>query len=686
MSAPNTAHAALGALALALVIAAPAPGAAAEAPGAGAADDQDTSFTVGELVVTAIPYGAAADSHIFTSVDRLSPKVIERQNVDNTWELFGRLPGVLLTDFNQGTSSGRFSMRAFNGEGEINAVKLLIDGVPANTNDGAMAHLDMVFPLEIASLETVRGTLDPRYGLNNIAGSAAIATRTGGTYLESRLGYGAWSTREAQVAAGHETGAFSQNLMLAWRAADGYRDHASLDRKSLAAKFTYDAPGGGARVSAIARYYAADAQEPGYLTRADAAATPSASYAISATDGGDRKLREAALTYAGTPLAGVSANAVVYVNTFDDSRFIRFSAGVSQQERIAREDQWGASGALRWEAPAGPLYALTFETGADLQRQDVISQRYLTQARVRTRQTRDQAYTLDSQGGFLQAVIEPTATLKLVPGYRLDWVDGRYHDRATGVRADAYDYGAIRQPKVSAVWTPRPDLMVYGNWGRTFQVGVGSGAYKIPPRQLELKPSLNDGWEVGVKHTYADRLQARLAYWEQTATGEVKRKLNDPLGDSENLGRTKRRGVDLQVSYDVTADWSLWAAVTYQRATIKTPDPTQPAARGQSIDHVPNQLLAGGADWQATDKLQLSLTANAQDDYYLEPTNTTGKFGGYVLVNLEATYALSRRTELQVQLKNLGDHSHAYVWWDGVQTLHSPGDPRSLHAALTLRF
>lgn len=149
----------------------------------------DTAFTVGELVVTAERTAPAA---LATSVDRLSPSVIERQSVDDAWELFGRLPGVVLTDFNQGATSGRFSFRAFNGEGEINAVRLLIDGVPSNTNDGGMPFLDMIFPLQIASAATVRGTLDACYGRFNIAGDAEVKTRQGGDYLDGRLGYDGW--------------------------------------------------------------------------------------------------------------------------------------------------------------------------------------------------------------------------------------------------------------------------------------------------------------------------------------------------------------------------------------------------------------------------------------------------------------------------------------------------------------
>ena len=113
------------------------------------ADANDTSFSVGDIVVTARDM-ARSTSNIVTSIDRLGGDVAQRQSVDNSWELFARLPGVSLTDFNQGTTSGRFSIRGFNGEGEINAVKLLIDGVPSNDNAGRMDFIDLVSPLDIA--------------------------------------------------------------------------------------------------------------------------------------------------------------------------------------------------------------------------------------------------------------------------------------------------------------------------------------------------------------------------------------------------------------------------------------------------------------------------------------------------------------------------------------------------------
>ena len=57
----------------------------------------DTQVTIGgdEIVVTARSM-ARSTANVLTSVDVLSGDVAQRQNVDNAWELFARLPGLKL--------------------------------------------------------------------------------------------------------------------------------------------------------------------------------------------------------------------------------------------------------------------------------------------------------------------------------------------------------------------------------------------------------------------------------------------------------------------------------------------------------------------------------------------------------------------------------------------------------------
>ena len=646
----------------------------------------DTSFTVGEIVVMANRMAGSTDN-VLTSVDRLGGDVAQRANVNYAWELVGRLPGVLVTNFNQGATSGKFSFRGFNGEGEINAVKLLIDGIPSNSNDGNMPYIDQVFPLDIAGIEVVRGTSDPRYGLHAIAGSADIKTRIGGTYADARLAGGSFGTYEGQLSAGLEIGKFSQNYLVAYRKSDGYRRHGDLDRLSLAGKWFFN-PNEDVRFGAIARYYKSNAQEPGYLTFADSRSDPRMTNAYNASDGDKREIQQYSLHFDNSLTDMLDLTAKAYFNRFRDDRYVKFSAGAAQQRRVTNEDHWGVMGALHYHTSLAGM-PLMAEVGGDTQWQDDVSLRYTAVNRVPTAQTRDQKFKLSVGGVYGQLILEPAPWLRITPAWRWDWVGGSFLNRLTGKAAPINDYGTISQPKISVALTPLKGLTVYGNYGKSFQIGLASGAYLIPPRTVSLDPSINEGWEVGVKYALGEVFEGRVAAWEQTATGEIKRKLNDPLGDSENVGATRRHGFDLQLSGRPVAGLSLWGALTWQKAIITTPDPATPQYKGNEIDHVPHWLWSGGVDFTGLPKVRLSLWANGQSSYWLTSANSAangGKFGNYTMVNAEVAYTLNDRIELALSGKNLTDTFYEYAWWDGAQTLHSPGDGLNVTGSVRIRF
>ncbi|WP_244657092.1 TonB-dependent receptor domain-containing protein [Pseudomonas syringae] len=646
--------------------------------------------TLGAVTVSGDPSGPLASRSILSSVDVVGADLLQQQPVQYSWELFNRVPGVMLTQFNQGTTSGKLSFRGFNGEGEVNAVKLLIDGIPSNTNDGNMPFIDMVFPLEIDSIEVVRGTNDPRYGLHNIAGNATINTRQGGNDGTLRLRYGSFDTREVQLVKGVESGNWSQNYALSYQGSEGYRQHADAERLSVAGKWFYTADDASWRAGLIARHYTVDADEAGYLSRRDSHDRPRQSYANNATDTGEREMNQLSLHLDASLSDDLSWAGKAYVNTFEDRRWTQYWRTSVQQERYSDETQYGALSSLTWRPQVDFLHGFALEGGAEVQRQENQSLRYRTLLRTRTAQTRDQTFDLNVYGAYVQAVIEPVESLKIIPALRVDKLYGGYRNELSGEHAGVNDYGLIRQPKISVVWSPWEQASLYANWGRSYQVGVGSAAYRLASQQDDLKPSINDGWETGLKFRPAAWIDGRIAYWQQKASDEVQRKLNDAVGDAENVGQTLRKGWDVQVNLYPTTDTRLWLSYSRQFSEILKPNPNLPASEGQEMDHVPHHLYAAGTTWQATPRLQLLAWANGQSDYYLERTNSTGTFGDYALLNLGATYQLTPQLSVDVQARNITDRYYEYAWYDdtaGVrQSLHAAGDGRAVYAGLTLDF
>jgi len=670
---------------------------AALAAPAAFAQTSSSALTLGRVDVHQHAEGQLTAHEVLTSVDVLGADQIEDKNVMNSWELLGQMPGIQLTETRQGAESGKVSFRAFNGEGYLNGIKTLIDGIPANVNSGNQRFIDMLFPLEISYIEVVRGTNDPRYGLHNIGGNVNFGTRQGGNYTDARLAYGSYDTRDAQFALGREDGDFAQNYFVGYQASDGYRDHDTSSKYSLAGKWYYGNLDDGMRIGLVARAYHHEADEPGFMTAAELASDRRGSRARNANDFDDRDMRHLGVHMDLRLADNLVMGTKLYYNAYEDDRKVTFSdlrqGNAARQRRIWDESQIGMLNTLTWIASG----QLTLEGGLNYEHQDNAYQRLrfnyseptdftVAPARIQN----DDTHTFDNWGAYVQAIYQPIEALKIVPAYRVDRFDGDTH-LPGGVVAPLQRYGTIEQPKLSVVYALTPSTNIYANWGRTFQVLTGSiaPAY-LTAGQADMRPSTNTGMEVGLKFSPATGTDARVALWQQDATDEIS---NMPAtGTTVALGKTRRRGVDVQVSTRIGEDWTLWASHAYQEAKIvKHEAPDGSSLQGREVIATPRYISNIGVDYQATDALQLGLQGRMQGDYYLDERNTSGKFGGFAVLDLSARYQFDPRFSVDVQLKNVTGREYAYAWydsffWEQAQPMFSPSPGRTVHAALNIRF
>ncbi|MDU9397555.1 TonB-dependent receptor [Pseudomonas sp. zfem003] len=672
---------------------------AALAGGAEAAPAGESTLTLGEVRVdSSSGRPLQTGSSVLTSVDVLGADKVEEKNVMNSWELLGQMPGIQLTETRQGAESGKATFRAFNGEGYINGIKTLIDGVPSNVNSGNQRFIDMVFPLDIDYIEVVRGTNDPRYGLHNIGGNINFVTRQGGNYSDGRLTYGSFNTRELQVAVGRESGNFAQNYFFAKQDSDGFRDHDRSDKYSLGAKWFFTDDEGLLKVGLVTRLYHHEADEPGFLTRQELKASRTDSAAKNANDGDDRDMKQLALHLDWQLRDDLSLSNTLYHNRYEDDRKVTFTSyavgNAPRQRRQWDERQTGLLSNLTWASTDW----LTLDGGINLEHQDNEYRRYRYSYSVPTnfdappaRIQNDDAYTLDNFGTYVQAVIQPTEQLKIIPAYRLDRFSGET-ELPGGIKADLQDYGWIRQPKLSVVYSLTPDLNVYANWGRTFQILTGSRepAY-LTAGQKAFKPSINTGKEVGVRFNPVNGTETRIALWQQDATDEV---ANMPsTGTTVGLGKTRRRGVDLQLTAELDEHWSLWASHSIQEAKVVSAfTASGQSLAGKEVFSTPRHISNLGADYRLNDDWRFGLQARAQGDYYIEELNQQGKYGGYALLDASVNYRLSHTTSLDLQVKNLTDRQYEYVWYDNFfwggadQPMFSPAPGRTAYLSLNLKL
>ncbi|MCU0626197.1 MAG: TonB-dependent receptor [Gemmatimonadaceae bacterium] len=614
------------------------------------------------------------------SVSVLGGAQIAREQVAFAQELLRKVPGIYRAEFNQGIVSGDIGVRGFNTESEIGSTKLLVDGIPSNLNSG-VSEMNALFPLEIEQIEVVRGTQDPRVGLFNLAGNVGVTTREGGRYLTSRVQGGSFGTAEAQVVAASALGPVAQTLFLGGRRSDGYRANARLDKWTASGKWFTTLADERVRLGVIGRVHRLDTQAPGYLTFAESRATPTFSPAFSDSDGGTVASDHGSLHVDVRQSDRFAWSLKAYGQRFDRVRFVRFTATGAQQERVEDERQQGLIALATWRPAAWAPWRAVVTAGVDAQWTRNLQLRFRTAERVRQATLRDYDFALDNRGGFVQLGASPHERVQLQLAVRTDKFFGDFTNRTTPASvttAPLLPYGWITQPKGSVTVQLHERASIYANGGRGFQIGSGIAAYGTQ----RLRPSVNDGWESGIVSTPFAALSLRAGVWEQRAADEVRLRF-DNSGDSENIGRTRRSGVDVEATLRLPSSVSAWVATTSQRARLVEPGPRNVAQRGNRLNHVPDWTAKYGLDWAPRRGLQLSAWAYAQGDYEITPANDRGRWGDLHLVNADLSWRW-RSAALGLGVTNLFDRYGEYVWWDGTQTLHSPAAGRALFVTVTL--
>ena len=131
---------------------------------------------------------------------------------------------------------------------------------------------------------------------------------------------------------------------------------------------------------------------------------------------------------------------------------------------------------------------------------------------------------------------------------------------------------------------------------------------------------------------------------------------------------------------------NIWANYSWQEGIIEQPGVDAGDTLGKEIDHIPSFVISGGIDYQFTSELSGSIWAYAQDDYFLEKTNSSEKFGDFFSIDLSLHNQVTKEVGLDFQVKNLTDEFKEYAWTCCDRTFHSPGDERAFYGAVNIEF
>ncbi len=625
-------------------------------------DEED----LGTVIVIGKPEDIT-NTELVGSVDVLTRDEIVYEHVNDTLELFNKVPGVYLARYNQGIINTDIAIRGFAGDGVTPHGKLLIDGIPSNLHNG-YNELDQLFPLGISSIEVFKGTSDPRYGLYNIAGNYNVATRQD-IAKELELTVGSFNTQEIQGYAGFSDDDFTHNYAFGYRTGEGYRDQTDLDKLSFSGSWNWQI-GDNKDLRIVARHATYEGDSPGYFNSPeDARENPRGSEPFARLDGGEKQTDHLSVHWSQELGNDIEWTFKAYTQSFERERWVRFSEGGSLTNRYDDQEQIGLLSTLKWFISDD--WQLNW--GVDYAYEDVLEQRFSTisnDSRQRAAAFRDRAYDFSNFGTYLQISHQFNDKLHWNLAVRADRLRGDFIDQLNDQSRDMYDFGTIIQPKLNVVYAVTDNVNLFMNAGRSFQHPFGASAYTSGDRNAR-DVSINDGWEMGTQISASSALTVRISYWQQNASDEF---INID-GTAQNVGETDRSGFDIAFNGEINHDWSYWGNFTTIDTEIVKAADSIADSQGNNLRSIPDFTASIGLNYHVTDNFIARIHVDAQGDYHINEANVGGQFGDFTLLNASADYDAGWGV-IKFQLNNITDEYYEYAFDFGNDadfTIHSPG-------------
>ena len=307
-------------------------------------------------------------------------------------------------------------------------------------------------------------------------------------------------------------------------------------------------------------------------------------------------------------------------------------------------------------------------------------------------------YSVDTKVFALwaEADVQLTDNLRLLAGLRGETHDYDYTTRApTGINgrfnvpADRSDDFSFLTPKLGLVWDQSWGAL-YANYARGARAPQVSDLYRLQSLQLpgEIRTETLDSVELGVRGEALDgHLDYDIAAWWME-------KENFFFRDSDGLnvpdGSTRHIGIDAAATLTLTRTLSVSGNVAWSEQTYTFNRPVVAAQErivsGNLIDTAPEWLADLRLDWQATDRLKLSLTGEHVGEYFADPANTA-RYPGHTVFGARGALRLAGGLEAYLIIRNLTDEAYADRADVGFgQMRYFPGEPLNATFGITRTF
>jgi outer membrane receptor for ferric coprogen and ferric-rhodotorulic acid len=302
----------------------------------------------------------------------------------------------------------------------------------------------------------------------------------------------------------------------------------------------------------------------------------------------------------------------------------------------------------------------------------------------------DRTTRITEKGAFAAVRLRPTDALSVILGTRVSWY--RLFDETTGLDgsysvADNLSVDRKVIPYAGLVYDINRQFSVYASYTDIFNPQT----YYKDAADRALPALTGKSLEIGVKGELLDRrLNTSFALFQVKQQNAAQYVGSSPVTGLEvyrAIDGVTTRGLEAEVSGQITPDWNIAGGYTLRRSTIPPqPDEILSAVNTNQPKHLvklsTSYRLPG--DWR---RLVIGGSFSWQSETYYQTSDGTGWRAtqpAYALVGLMARYEFDRHLSLSLNISNLFDKT--YMPGLGSYGTGVYGDRRSALLSATYKF
>jgi len=220
--------------------------------------------------------------------------------------------------------------------------------------------------------------------------------------------------------------------------------------------------------------------------------------------------------------------------------------------------------------------------------------------------------------------------------------------------ADRTDSFRNLSPNLSANYRLNENTNAFVSLTYGFRAPQGLELYRLQNGQLvsDLKSENVTSAEIGIRFS-SDEVIADLVVFGMRKRDSVFR---DTSGFSVDGGRSRHKGLEASVGWQIGASWRLSANTSYSLHTydFDAVGRGESFVSGNEIDTAPRWLGSSELHYEPASKFRFGLQVAGVGSYFLEAGNQF-KYAGHVTGNLRVGLRLSERLSLQLRINNITD-------------------------------